>query len=102
MKYYDPELKAKVVKEVEETGNLKIVSRKYDIPPSTIEGWRKTLNLNGSHFISRKDEKKILLEENRRLKKLIGEHALEISILKDLVKKANHHKRIDSQFPEIG
>ena len=32
MKYYDPELKAKVVKEVEETGSLLVVARKYDIP----------------------------------------------------------------------
>ena len=76
MKYYDPELKVKVVKVVEETGNLLVVARKYNIPLSTIEGrrsrrsrrswkgwkgWRKTRNFNGSHSISRKDEKKAVL-----------------------------------------
>ncbi|MFX3634445.1 MAG: hypothetical protein ACE3K5_16900 [Candidatus Pristimantibacillus sp.] len=36
-------------------------------------------------------ESKVLVQENDQLKKLLGEQALEIAILRDLIKKKNPH-----------
>lgn len=105
-KNYDQELKEKVVKEVKETGALVAVARRHGIASSTVSIWVKAAGGSSSNNMiysnSKREENKKLLAENQRLKNLIGEHALKISILEDLVKKTNHRKMIDSQLPGIG
>ncbi|NLH00806.1 MAG: transposase, partial [Clostridiales bacterium] len=87
-----------VLKEVEETGNTTLVARNHGIPVSTIYTWAKSRRkssssvpsreLKSSNFNSNSYNKEIE-KENDRLKKLLGEKDLEISVLKDLLKKTD-------------
>jgi transposase len=90
-KQYDPEFKEKVIKEAIETGNQSLVGRKYDLNKSLVSHWVRSYKGNGrsGNGISKKEEMKKILQENQRLKNLLGEKDLEIAILQDLVKKTN-------------
>lgn len=96
-KAYSEEFKEQILKEVDETGNMALVSRNHNIPSTTINTWikrRKTGKSSGSRgpksssFNSNNHNKEIE-KENDTLKKLLGEKDLEIAILKDLLKKTN-------------
>ena len=97
-KAYSDEFKEQVLRDVDETGNMTLVARNHNIPSSTVNTWikgrriiskssssrgPKSNNFNSSN-LSKEVEK-----ENDTLKKLLGEKDLEISILKDLLKKTN-------------
>ena len=100
-KSYAKELKEEILREVKEVGNVSLVSRRHDISKSTIFTWIK--NSNNRDEIKVKPGRKALVEgekeledevtevtkENDHLKKLLGEKDLEISILRDLIKKSN-------------
>ena len=75
MKRYTGEEKAEIFKEVESLGNVSFVAKKHGMPATTIQNWiRKGLSQSKS-------------SEVRKLKKTISQQELEISILKDLLKK---------------
>lgn len=83
---YSPDLKEKVINEVQEIKSLTAVAKKHSIPTSTIAGWIKQNNKNiefKSHY-SRKN----LKSENKNLKKKLADTELELMILKDLLKKS--------------
>ncbi len=71
-KRYPEEFKRQIIREVEETGNATLVSRRQTKVPGTVTRWVR-------------ESKK----QNEQLKKLLGEKDLEIAILKDLFKKTN-------------
>ena len=78
MKRYTKEEKAEILKEVESLGNVSLVAKKHGMPSTTIQNWiRKGLN------------NKINPSEIRRLRKILSEKELQISILKDLLKKTH-------------
>lgn len=87
---YSKELKEQIAQEIKEVGNVTAVAKKHGIASSTIHGWiyhqkikagsvkevRQELSLKNEYF-----------EENKRLKKQLEKKDLEISIMKDLLKK---------------
>lgn len=97
-KAYSDEFKEQILKEVEETGNVALVARNHSIPSTTINTWiKRNKNIvkssssrgpKSSNFNSSNSNKE-LEKENDTLKKLLGEKDLEITILKDLLKKTN-------------
>lgn len=93
-KVYTQEMKDQVIKEVEETGSLNVVARRHEIAPSTISTWINRIKGTSakSTDISAVEVSKQIKEiesENDKLKKILGEKDLEISMLKDLLKKTN-------------
>ena len=93
------------MQEVKEVGSISLVGRKHWIASSTIFTWIK--KSQGRDEIKTKPRKKALIEgknnveelnevtqENDKLKRILGEKDLEISILKDLLKKANPQLKI--------
>lgn len=105
-KSFTKELKEEILREVKEVGNVSLVSRRHGISKSTIFTWIK--NSKTKDEIKIKPGRKALVEgdneleselteitkENDHLKKILGEKDLEISILKDLIKKANPQLKI--------
>lgn len=105
-KSYTKELKEEIIREVQEVGNVSLVSRRHGISKSTIFTWIK--QSKNKDEIKVKPGRKALIEgdkklendltevtkENDQLKKLLGEKDLEIAILKDLIKKANPQLKI--------
>ena len=75
MRRWTEEEKAEILKEVESLRNVSLVAKKHGKPVTTIQNWiRKGFsNSNPS--------------EVRRLKKTISQQSLQISILKDPLKK---------------
>lgn len=80
MRRYTEEEKAILLKEVELLGRVSLVARKHNIPHTTIQNWIKR---------GLRSKKANYSLENRRLKKKLLEKELEISILKDLLKKTH-------------
>ncbi|WP_152380558.1 transposase [Paenibacillus brasilensis] len=89
------EFKCQIVKEAIETGNKAAVARRYEIAVNMLHRWVKEFeegkygetSLETIHGL----DSKVLSQENDQLKKLLGEQALEIAILRDLIKKKNPH-----------
>lgn len=87
--------KAQVVKEVTETGNAAAVARRFELHANLVRRWVNqakdgkfdNVDLSATTPL----EAKALSQENEQLKKLLGEKDLEISILRDLIKKKNPH-----------
>ncbi len=101
-KKYTTEFKQQVIKEAMETGNSAVVARRYDLSTNMVARWvreykqgkhRAKVNPNEptASFAQLSKENNELLQENNKLKKLLGEKDLEISILRDLLKKKNPH-----------
>ncbi|WP_206923021.1 transposase [Alicyclobacillus suci] len=105
---FSQKFKEQVVKECLETGNVSIVARKHEIRANVVNRW-VSLYKNGGFSIGKTgtgstnittDEYQQLVTENKelektneQLKRTLGEQALEVSILRDLLKKANPHLR---------
>ena len=77
-KYTDEE-KVKIIVEAKSSGNISATSKRYGISDVTIHGWMKKFN--------KSKPAKDLHQENKYLKQKLADRDLEISILKDLVKK---------------
>jgi len=96
---HSQEFKNEIVNECIETGNTAVVARKYDLSPSMVGKWVRAQKANPMQEMTRKalkkapgltadpKEAKKAIEQNTKLKKLIGEKELEIEILRDLLKK---------------
>jgi transposase len=103
---FTKDLKEEILREVKEVENVSLVARRHGISKSTIFTWIK--GSNNKDEIKVKPGRKALVEgdskleseitevtkENDQLKKLLGEKDLEISILKDLIKKSNPQLKI--------
>ena len=82
---YSQEFKDKLIQEVEQTRSVSAVSKKHNIPASTVHGWvnkpSKKIDLKAK--IKNKD----LKTEVKTLKNKLADAELELMILKDLLKK---------------
>ncbi|MED4732435.1 transposase [Aneurinibacillus migulanus] len=94
-KKYSLNFKKQVIKEVQETGSITAVARRYELSANMVGRWKKELE-NGKHgevdfsTVPALDAEEVA-KENDQLKRLLGEQALEIAILRDLIKKKNPH-----------
>ena len=73
----------RILKEAEGSMTAKEVCRKH-ISPATFSNWRAKF---GDMDVSEARRLKMLEDENRRLKKLVADQALDIQILKDVNSK---------------
>lgn len=95
---YPKNFKEQLVKEAQEIGNALSVARRHGVGPKTLYRWiqdSKHKAWEGTDANARKvmvyvpspQEFRQIEKENNTLKKLLGEKDLEISILRDMVKK---------------
>lgn len=81
---FTDEAKIRIVKEFESGVNVKEICRKYGMSDVTLYTWRKKFH---GFQISEAKKFKQLEDENRRLKKLVADQALDLSALKEIVAK---------------
>ena len=74
----------KILREAEETGNIREVIRKYNVSEQSFYRWR---NKYGGMETSEIRRLKDLEKENDQLKKMVAEQALDIRMLKDINSK---------------
>lgn len=106
---FTTQFKQQIVRECNETGNITLVARKHDINDNVIRRWVKQAEQNGgkmpgsvkgvpTHITPEEirqlnSERSELATEVEQLRKALADQALENSILRDLLKKANPHLR---------
>lgn len=96
---YSKEFIEQIIKETQETNNTALVARRHEIAPSTIHTWIKKKQQTGSvvslpkakeaRYRTMEKQLKEVSTENDRLKRLIAEKELELSILRELRDLAN-------------
>ena len=100
-KRYSKELKEQLVKEAIETGNASLVGRKHGVDKSVVCKWVRDEKTSAKQAFQSATIKKYpdledepydfenAVNQNEKLKRLLGERELEIAILRDLLKKTN-------------
>lgn len=101
-KVYSDEFKEKVTKEAQEVGNASVVARKHGISPKMVSYWvrnskpdtakkqfTKTVVSSNKQIRTDPKEVKEAIDQNFKLKNLLGEKEFEIAVLRDLLKKTN-------------
>ncbi len=83
-KRYSTEQIISILKEGEAGMPVKDLCRKYGISDATIYNWKSKY---GNLSVSEAQRLKDLEDENRRLKKLVADYALDIQMLKDINSK---------------
>ena len=86
MKRYSPELKAQVLSEVKEVGNVAAVAGKHGISIGAVHGWMKKEKITST----RETKAQAKLEKINKLEKELARKNLEIEVLRELLKKTNH------------
>ncbi|MTV49080.1 transposase [Heliobacillus mobilis] len=97
---YPKEFKEQLIQEAQEVGNASQVARRHGIDPKLLHYWMKESKHKSfqeapteakkiTAYVPSAQEFKEMEVENIALKKLLGEKALEIQILQDLLKKTN-------------
>jgi putative transposase len=74
----------RVLKEAEGETTVKEVCRRHGISPATFANWKRKF---GDMDVSEARRLKAVEDENRRLKRLVADQALDIQILKDVNSK---------------
>lgn len=80
---YTEEFKQQVIQESRETGNAAMVARRYQLSPSMVRRWTRTTT-KAQH---QADDVMTWVDENERLKRLLGEKDLQLAVLQDLLRK---------------
>jgi transposase-like protein len=75
---HSPELKAQIVKEIQEVGNISLVCKKHGLKPSTVHGWLHSVK-NKVQIADKKQSK----ADQRKIKDL----ELQVEVLTALLKK---------------
>jgi putative transposase len=83
-KRYSEERIVRILAETDSGQSIAETSRKYGVHEQTIYRWREKY---GGMNVSDVKRLKALEEENRRLKKLVADQALDNAALKDLLSK---------------
>jgi putative transposase len=83
-KRYSPEQIVKILREAEKAESAREVVRRYDITEQTFYRWKKVYAGMEVADIKRL---KAMQEENVRLKKLVADQALKISLLEEVNSK---------------
>jgi len=107
---FSTQFKQQLVRECIETGNVSLVARKHDLNANMVRRWVKQASGGGGKLSGKtkgvathvtteelralNTDREELALENDKMKKALGEQALEIAILRDLLKKGNPHLRI--------
>jgi len=106
---FSAQFKQQVIQECMETGSPSVVARKHDLNANMVGRWVREFKKTGMApgkskgvptHVTPDDYREVLAErselvgENEQLKKALADQALENSILRDLLKKANPHLRI--------
>jgi putative transposase len=82
IKKYTDEQKLGILKELDSGMPLKEVCRKYGVSDGSIYNWKSKL---GGMQMSDIKRMRSLEDENRKLKRLVAEQALDLVALKDIV-----------------
>jgi len=72
------DVKQQILKEVEETGSIALVAKKHGINPKNVYNWRRA----SKNSVQISEHRKV-----RELTKKVEEQALQIEVLKSLLKK---------------
>ncbi|OLZ10219.1 transposase [Sulfobacillus thermosulfidooxidans] len=80
---YSPEFKQQIVQEAQDTQNATLVARRHQLSPSMVRRWVREAVKAAHH----PHDLMSLVDENERLKKLLGEKDLQIAMLQDLLQK---------------
>jgi putative transposase len=83
-KRYSPEQIVKILREAEKAESAREVVRRYDITEQTFYRWKKVY---AGMEVADIRKLKAVQEENVRLKKLVADQALKISLLEDVNSK---------------
>jgi len=87
--------KLKIIQEADQQGVTQTL-RKHNLSHSVFLRWKNQFNNGGTELLKPQYRKidpevKALLEENARLKKIIGNQALELEFKTELLKKSDAH-----------
>jgi putative transposase len=83
-KRYSPEQIVKILREAEKAESAREVVRRYDITEQTFYRWKKVY---AGMEVADIKKLKAIQEENVRLKKLVADQALKISLLEEVNSK---------------
>ena len=91
-KYYSPELKKRIVRDIKAEGNVAAISRRYGVNRGSLYRWlaedqADVLGNEGSPIGAAEVDR--ILKKMAKMEQLLGEKELEIQILRDLLKKKN-------------
>ena len=86
MKRYSPEVKAQVLSEVKEVGNVSAVAKKHGLCVTTVHSWMKKEKVTST----RESKAEAKQEKINKLEKELARQKLEIEVLRELLKKTNH------------
>jgi len=75
-----------ILQEVEAGGSAREVCRRHGVTETTFYRWRQKY---GGMQVSEARRLKALEEENRRLKRIVADQALNLQVLKDLLGKGS-------------
>jgi putative transposase len=94
---FSVEQKLQIIQEAEQNGITQTL-RKHNIAHSLFLRWRNQFNQGGANLLERQYHKvdpelRALQEENARLKKIIGNQALELEFKTELLKKNEAYER---------
>jgi putative transposase len=89
--------KLQIIQEADQHGTTQTL-RKHNLSHSVFLRWKNQFNNGGAGSLKPQYQKidpevKALEEENARLKKIIGNQALELEFKTELLKKSNAHER---------
>jgi transposase-like protein len=100
-KKYSDEFKEQIIRECQETGNIALVARRYEISPNTIHTWLRKYRQRGSvktlprvetaRTKAMEQRLKEVSLQNDQLKRLLAEKELELAILREVRYLKNPH-----------
>lgn len=94
---FSVEQKLQIIQEADQQG-ITPTLRKYNLSPSLYQRWKRQFNEGGVQSLQPQYHKvdpelRALQEENARLKKIIGNQALELEFKTELLKKSEAYER---------
>jgi transposase-like protein len=94
---FSVEQKLQIIQEAEQIGVTQVL-RKHNLSYSVFLRWKNQFNQGGASSLQGRYHKvdpelRALQEENARLKKIIGNQALELEFKTELLKKSDVHER---------
>lgn len=92
---FSVEQKLQIIQEADQIGVTQAL-RKHNLSHSVFLRWKNQFNTGGTELLKPRYRKidpevKALMEENARLKKIIGNQALELEFKTELLKKSDAH-----------
>ena len=94
---FSVEQKLQIIQEADQSGLMQTL-RKHNLSHSVFLRWKRQFNTGGAALLKPQYQKidpevKALQEENARLKKIIGNQALELEFKTELLKKSDAYEK---------